>query len=180
LSTFDPENFGIMNRIPGLKKRQEFYQMGEEGNSPDAYELQTTAHMKRLIFRDFVISDKYPNNIVLTRNYGVCAVSDLAYDAEGDSFNVTVVPFHKQGDFFTGVPCNSSDCDIYSVSGGLNYSKQRVVTSNEVANQFVCLLNDREMKKQQQASSATTGASASTANKAAHWVCIPLMHAKFQ
>jgi hypothetical protein len=185
LETFQSDNFGIVNRISGLKPHEEFYQMGEEGNPPDAYELQTTSHMKRLIYRDYVISNKYPNNIVLTKDKCVCVVSDLSYDTVADSFNVTIVPFKKQGDFFSGIPCNSSDCDIYSVSGGIDYSKKRVINSTEVANQFVCLLNDREMSKQQQQQAPTTSSAAGTAttaaiNRNAHWVCIPLMHAQFR
>jgi hypothetical protein len=183
LSTFDIEKFGIINRIPAssavVSKNQEFYQMGEEGNPPDAYELQDAPKMKRLIFRDFVVTNKYPNNIVLLDSIPfVCAVNDLAYDPHSDSFNVTVVPFRKQGNFFTGFPCDSSDCDIYSVSGGLDYSKKRVVKSSNICNQFVCLINDREMAKQQH-KQQTSALGPSAIDKAVHWVCIPLMHSRF-
>jgi hypothetical protein len=174
-----------MNRISGLKPHEEFYQMGEEGNGPEAYEMHTTRTMKRLIYRDFVISTKYPNNIVLTTDRKVCVVNDLAYDSVADCFMVTVAPFNHQGDFFTILPCNSSDCDIYSVSGGVNYAKKKVINSSEVVNQFVCLLNDRVMNanKLKRDAAAAAGSSTVTAiekNKEAHWVCIPLMHVQYR
>jgi hypothetical protein len=115
----------------------------------------------------------------------VCVVNDLAYDSVADCFMVTVAPFNHQGDFFTILPCNSSDCDIYSVSGGVNYAKKKVINSSEVVNQFVCLLNDRVMNanKLKRDAAAAAGSSTVTAiekNKEAHWVCIPLMHVQYR
>lgn len=34
-------------------------------------------------------------------------------------FLVTVAPFNKQGDYFTGRPCNSSKFFIFSVTGAV-------------------------------------------------------------
>jgi len=180
LKSFDVDRFAILNPMPGLQDdpNKEYYQMGEEGNPPDAYELHITPTMKRLIYRDFTVSNKYPNNIVLTKNNGVCAVSDLSYDDPSDSFLVTISPFNRQNDFFRGAPCNSSDFNIFQVSGGIDYSKKAVAESSEIVNQFVCLLHDREVDKQieQESADAAQEMIAIMKKRKAHWVCIPLMH----
>jgi hypothetical protein len=168
---------------------KEYYQMGEEGNKPDAYELQTTAHMKRLIFRDFTISTRYPNNIVLVRgdniDMGVCVVGNLRYDLEADTFKVLVSPFVKQGDFYTGVPCNSSDFNIYLVSGGVDHSKRQEVDSKLIVTQFVCLLFEKHVTDSHSISNEATTSSSLNDNPSHHrmldktltsWVCTPLMH----
>lgn len=167
--------------MPNYSGNGEFFQMGEEGNPPDAYELHITTSIKRLIYRDFVISNKYPNNIVLSKTKGVCAVSSMSYDESSDCFLVTMAPFHRQNDFFRGFPCTSSDFNIFQVSGGIDYHKKFTVASSDITNQFVCLLHDREVDKeviQQQPN--IEGDPAAVANiitqKKAHWVCIPLMH----
>jgi hypothetical protein len=166
LSTYNVDEFGVMNRIPGTSSNQQhFYQLGEEGNPPDAYELHITKSMQRLIFRDFIISTKYPNNVVLVRNKGVCVVSKICYKENKDSFFVTVAPFVKQTDFFKGSPCNSSIYDIYQVTGGLSSAFE--IDSRRISNQFVCLLFDRQTSLADPASMDKVKSS---------WVCIPLMH----
>jgi hypothetical protein len=165
--------------------------MGEEGNKPDAYELQTTPHMKRLIFRDFTVSTRYPNNIVLVRGYGidmgVCVISNLRYDSETDTFKVLVSPFVQQRDFYTGVPCNSSDFNIYLVSGGVDQSKRREVDSKLIVTQFVCLLFEKHVVTDSNSTSnvATTSSCLTDNPSSQHrmldktltsWVCTPLMH----
>jgi hypothetical protein len=154
-----------------------FYQMGEEGNPPDAYELHTTAHMKRLVFRDYTISNKYPNNIVLVKNLGVCVVHDMRMDRQTDSFRVLVTPFETQEDFFTGKPCNSSAFDIFMCSGGNDAAKRQTVDAKDILNQFVCLLHQNEVNQPE--SSAASDAHLLDKKKSV-WVCIPLMHGLFQ
>ena len=180
MKSFDQDNFAVINRIPSTDG--EFYQLGEEGNPPDAYELQITRNMKRLIYRDFVISNKYPNNIVLTRNKGVCVVRDMWYDEPSDSFQVKIAPFNKQGDFYRGSPCNSSDFDIYRVAGGINFGKSIVVDSSEIKNQFVCLLHEkgRSDEADNTAVAADNAVLRDVYRKRTAWVCIPLMHAQFR
>jgi hypothetical protein len=164
LSTFNVDEFGVMNRIP--RTNHHFYQLGEEGNPPDAYELHITKSMQRLIFRDFIISSKYPNNVVLVRNRGVCIVSKICYKEEEDAFYVTIAPFVKQEDFFKHHPCNSSLYDIYKVSGGLS-SRAQEINSNNILNQYVCIMFDRQ----------THSDDAKRLDKEkTSWVCIPLMH----
>jgi hypothetical protein len=173
-----------------LEPGKEYYQMGEEGNKPDAYELQTTNYMKRLIFRDFTVSTRYPNNIVLVRgneiDMGVCVISDLRYDSEADTFKVSVSPFVKQGDFYTGVPCNSSDFNIYLVSGGVDHSKRQEVDSKLIVTQFVCLLYEKHVIASNSTSNEATASSSLNDDPSRHhrmldktltsWVCTPLMH----
>jgi hypothetical protein len=153
-----------MNRIRGTSH---FYQLGEEGNPPDAYELHTTKNNRsqRLIFRDFIISTRYPNNIVLVKNKGVCVVHSIRYKEEEDAFFVTLAPFIKQLDFFKNQPCNSSVYDIYLVTGGLSNAVE--IDSKNISNQYVCLMFDRQTKVDDPASLDKVKSS---------WVCIPLMH----
>ena len=109
------EKFAIINRIEGRVTRDKMYfQMGEEGNAPDAYEMHVTRFMTRLVYRDFTISDRYPNNIVLVNDMGVCVVQNIKYEEKSDAFFLTVSPFKHQTDFYTGYPCNSTDFSIYS------------------------------------------------------------------
>lgn len=190
LSTFDVEEFGVINRMNTLPGK-EYYQMGEEGNKPDPYELQS-AKIKRLVYRDFTISTRYPNNVVLVRgdniDMGVCCVSDLRYDIESDSFKATVSPFAKQGDFYTGVPCNSSTFNIYLVSGGVDHSRKQEIDARLIVTQFVCLPFKKHVAV---ADNPTTSSSSSRRNarigpqrlldKAlTSWVCTPLMHSVLQ
>ncbi|XP_047124387.1 uncharacterized protein LOC124807050 [Hydra vulgaris] len=176
LSNFNENDFGVINTISTDHPSNKFYQMGEEGNKPNAYELQVTRHMKRLIFRDFTISNKYPNNVVLVNSSigkpKVCVVSDMRYDDVEDKFKVSISPFKKQGDFFEGYPCNSSDFNIFLVSGDLNHDRKREVNADCIENQFVCLLYEKEVtdidinaKEQIQFNT-----------KNAQWVCTPLFH----
>lgn len=188
LSTFNDEEFGIINPIvmPAADGESDLqcYQMGEEGNPRDAYELHCTRFMKRLIFRDFTISTKYPNNIVLVKDLGVCVVSDISLDKESDSFQVKLAPFEKQGNFFTGSPCDSSIFHIYMVSGGINTKRRKTVNANDIVNQFVCLLYkkvvdvdaDPEDEARQHPSDI---AKVNLDKKKSIWVCVPLMHALF-
>jgi hypothetical protein len=164
LSTYNVDNFGIMNRIRGTSN---FYQLGEEGNPPDAYELHTTKNNRsqRLIFRDFIISTRYPNNVVLVKSKGVCVVSNIRYKEEEDAFFVTLAPFIKQSDFFKKHPCDSSVYDIYLVNGGLTNAVE--IDSKNILNQYVCLMYDRQTKADDPASLDKVKSS---------WVCIPLMH----
>lgn len=178
-STFDVNEFGMINLIPNLDPSLKFYQMGEEGNAHDAYEIQATRNMKRLIFRDFTISTKYPNNVVLVEdaNIGtsatVCVVTDIRLDEVSDSFRVTVSPFHKQGDFYQGFPCNSSDFHIYLVTGGINTTKKCEINANSIKTQFVCLLFERSVT----VADFQVGGGAAHLNKSKlSWVCIPLLH----
>jgi hypothetical protein len=184
LSTFDNEEFAIINKMPMANDSLQFYQMGEEGNPRDAYELHITPHMKRLVFRDFTISNKYPNNIVLVKHLGVCVVHDMRRDDQSDSFQVTVSPFVKQEDFYQGVPCNSSDFSIFMVTGGQDVRRRKAVNSKDIANQFVCLpfektvnLDDEPTENAEQPASA---AIANLDKKRCVWVCIPLMHGLFE
>jgi hypothetical protein len=161
--------------------------MGEEGNPKDAYEMHTTRHMKRLIYRDFTISTKYPNNIVLVKKLGVCVVHDMNRDTDSDSFQVLLSPFVKQDDFFQGTPCNSSDFSIFMVSGGIDATKRQKVNANDIVNQFVCLMYEKSVSLDNQQNNAleqpahpSTVAIANLDKKKTAWVCIPLMHALFQ
>jgi hypothetical protein len=151
-----------MNRIRGTT----FYQLGEEGNSPDAYELHITRNMQRLIFRDFIISTKYPNNVVLIKGKGVCVVSKICYKENEDAFFVTVASFVKQDDFFKRHPCNSSLYDIYLVTGGLSPAFE--IDSKKISNQFVCLMFDRQ--------TLATDQGRTMDKVKTSWVCIPLLH----
>jgi hypothetical protein len=172
---FDPETFALINPIPNLSNTDaQFYQMGEEGNNDEAYELQITSNMKRLIYRDFIISNQYPNNIVLTKDSKVCVVDDCCYDEDNNSFMISVAPFKKQGDFFVGKPCNSSDFNIYQVTDGIEYNKLCRVHSSEVINQFVCLLYDKHSTP----TASSMAAPASFNKTSAKYVCTPLMHAQ--
>jgi hypothetical protein len=181
LSTFDSKEFAIINPIPMQQPNLKFYQMGEEGNLPDAYELHTTRHMKRLVFRDFTISNKYPNNIVLVKNLGVCVVHDMRLDRQSDSFRVLLSPFVKQEDFFQGKPCNSSEFWIFMVSGGIDATKRTTVNAKDILNQFVCLLYEKVVDVNAAAQVQSSAAnSANLDKKKTVWVCIPLMHALFQ
>jgi hypothetical protein len=164
LSTYNVDEFGIMNRIS--RKNPDFYQLGEEGNPRDAYELHITKSMQRLIFRDFIISTKYPNNVVLVKNKGVCVVSKICYKEEHDAFFVTLAPFVKQGDFFKRHPCNSSVYDIYLVTGGIS-SRVQEINSKMISNQYVCLMFDRQTQSDDPKCLDKEKTS---------WVCIPLMH----
>jgi hypothetical protein len=186
-STFNNEEFGVINPMPRRGKHDDpqFYQMGEEGNPPDAYELHVTRKMKRLVFRDFTISTKYPNNIVLVKDMGVCVVHDMRYDEPSDSFKVLLSPFVQQDDFFTGRPCNSSDFSIFKVTGGTDKTKRKSVDANEIVNQFVALVFDNTPltdveRKQLQNQQPSAKATASLDKAKVVWVCIPLMHALFQ
>jgi hypothetical protein len=123
------EKFAIINRIEGRVTRDKMYfQMGEEGNPPDAYELHTTKKMQRLLFRDFTISNRYPNNVVLVEHDGVSVVTNIVYS--NDTFIVSIVPFVTQTDFFETRPCNSTDFDIYLVTDGLKLSARKDVDSS--------------------------------------------------
>lgn len=192
LSTFNDDEFGVINRMPvpqkslGFDHAVDFYQMGEEGNSRDPYELHTTRYMKRLAFRDFTISTKYPNNVVLVKALGVCAVNDIFLDREADAFRVVVTPFAKQTDFFKGTPCNSSDFQIYMVYGGLNVKRRATTDAKDIINQFVCLLYkkavnvDADMEEYTNVSTQpSTVAAAMFDKRQSVFVCMPLLHALF-
>jgi hypothetical protein len=182
LSTFNIGEFGVINRMNTLPGK-EYYQMGEEGNKPDPYELQS-AKIKRLVFRDFTISTRYPNNVVLVRgnsiNMGVCCVSDLRYDVESDSFKATVSPFAKQGDFYTGIPCNSSAFNIYLVSGGVDHSKKEEIDARLIVTQFVCLPFKKHVAGNPTLPSSSSrnarGGQRLLDKGLTSWVCTPLMH----
>jgi hypothetical protein len=182
--------------------------MGEEGNPADAYELQITPHMKRLVFRDFIVSTKYPNNVVLVqgdytddnnaptsaeqesadghpstaprpkKDLGVCVISDLRFDKETDAFKLTVAPFAKQGDFYSGVPCNSSEFNIYMVTGGVDQSQRKEIDSSCVKTQFVCLMLEKFVANEQSgnASAAQNDVRPALDKTRTTWVCTPLMH----
>ena len=184
LSTFDNEQFGIINPVAQLPQGIEFYQMGEEGNSPGPYEMHTTRYMQRLVFRDFTISNKYPNNVVLVKHLGVCVVHKLVLDRKTDSFQAILSPFVKQTDFFRGSPCNSSDFDIYRVFGGLGDARNRKwVNANDIVNQFVCILSkkvvDVDADRTEEAQLHPTQIARRDLNKQqSEWVCIPLIHGR--
>lgn len=190
LSTYDPETFGVINPIPPSllppqfqnKPDIQFYQVGEEGNPPGPYEMHTTRYMKRLVYRDFTISTKYPNNVVLLKNLGVCVVFNMFRDAPSDSFKLVLAPFAKQGNFFEGSPCDSSDFGIFKVSGGIDHSKRRTVDASIVVNQLVCLLFDKVVDYDAAEGPEPPSATATLKlNKTkAAFVCIPLMHGMFQ
>lgn len=171
LKSYDLQEFGILNRIPCTNvNQQHFYQLGEEGNGPEAYELHVTARMQRLIFRDFIISTTYPNNIVLVRGKGVCVVSKIHYNEEEDVFIATVAPMKIQRDFFHHIPCNSSVFDIYLVTGG-SADVPHEIHSSEILNQYVCIMYDRRTKP-----SSIPGQPDELDKINSSWVCIPLMH----
>jgi hypothetical protein len=174
--------------MPMRDESLEFYQMGEEGNARDAYELHTTRNMKRLVFRDFTVSNKYPNNIVLAKDLGVCVVHDIRYDRYLDSFQVSLSPFTKQEDFYQGAPCNSSEFNIFMVSGGMDITKRKTVDSRQIKNQFVCLMyekvvniQDAQPKNiQQQENQPAAAARANLDKQKSVFVCVPLMHGLFE
>lgn len=187
LSTFKEEEFAIINPIvmSAGQSDLQFYQMGEEGNPRDAYELHCTRFMKRLIFRDFTIATKYPNNIVLVNDLGVCVVSDISLDKESDSFQVKLAPFVKQADFFKGSPCDSSSFHIYMVSGGVDNKKRKSVNANDIVNQFVCLLYKRVVDidadiAEEARQHPSDVARVNLDKTKSIFVCIPLMHALFE
>lgn len=157
-----PSTDGALGNILN-QQRQRYYQLGEEARPHDAYEYHETKFTKTLVYPDFAITTRYPNNIVLVKKLGICKVeeielqTEMVYDEVTQTSSESIVqppktivyvsPFKKQSDIFLdNHPCKSSEYNCFIVSGGVKEPK--LIQTADIINQIVLLLiRDEETEK---------------------------------